>query len=655
MPTMPIPTTLVNERCSPIRLPFLPTFRFLAALAVGHWLAVCAVAQSPRGPGAEPANDSAVETLADDLFNRRMKADHVPGAVFIVVKEGAVLFAKGYGYADLLKQTPVVADKTLFRVASVSKLFTATAVMQLAERGQVDLNADVNAYLRTFRVPDTFDRPVTLAHLLTHTGGFDVRAVGLAARTKADMVAIGPYLARYMPPRVLPPGEAYSYSNLGMTLAGYAIEEVAGVPFARYVDENILRPLAMHRSSFEQPPPFAADLATGYSYRNGTYRALPPLYSNIAPAGGLTATAMDMAHFMTAHLQDGRFGDRRILREETARQMHRQHFSVHARYPGRAYGFDESLANGRRVLEHYGGLPGFACRLLLMPQEGLGIFVAINSDEAQICDESVERFLDRFYPNAASPSVPRLTGRRSEGLERFAGSYRWNFYSRRTIGKLFTLTSQSRVTAEADGTLSMSYPGAPPGPQRWVEVEPLYFLRTDGKGQAAFRADSQGRIVQLFIGGMVREKVAWYESSEIQQGLLAWFALIFLSGCLICPTAWLVRLWRRRPQPAGPPVGLVVLLVSGLNLTFLIGWVLAFTPVMDLVELDFGVPPAVVIWLVLPLLSTALTGALAILVVPFWRNRQGSPWGRFHCSLVTLSAVLFVPFLMYWNLLGFHY
>ena len=174
------------------------------------------------------------------------------GAVFLLVKDGRVFFARGYGYSDLMKRTAVDPAKTVFRVGSVSKLFTATAVLQLAERGEVDLHTDVNRYLKTFQLEENFPAPVTLANLLTHTGGFDDRAIGIAARNAQDQAPLGEYLARSMPPRVRPPGEMYNYSSHGIALAGYIVETVSGQPFGEYVEKNILEPLEMRQSSFSR-------------------------------------------------------------------------------------------------------------------------------------------------------------------------------------------------------------------------------------------------------------------------------------------------------------------------------------------------------------------------------------------------------------------
>jgi CubicO group peptidase (beta-lactamase class C family) len=260
--------------------------------------------EPPRPTRQGPTDPQEVATFLDKFFAKEMPREHIPGAVVALVKDGEIFFTKGYGYANLEKKIPVVPDKTLFRVASISKLFTGTAVMQLYERGLLDLNKDINQYLKRFQIENPYPEPITLANLMTQTDGSSQRLFGIAARTASEMVPLKEFIPDHMPPIVWRPGELYSYSNMGSTLAGYLVEVISGLPFVQYIDENILRSLNMQRSTFLQPLPasLASDLAVGYEYQDSRFQSLPFLYLNIAPAASLSATATDMAHFMIAHL-----------------------------------------------------------------------------------------------------------------------------------------------------------------------------------------------------------------------------------------------------------------------------------------------------------------------------------------------------------------
>ena len=318
------------------------------------------VPPSRSAPGLNDPEEFAA--FVDRFFNEEMSKSHIPGAAISVVKDGKVFFAKGYGYANVEKKIPVDVDRTLFRVASLSKLFTATAAMQLYERGQLDLNAPVDQYLTSFKLENPFSEPVRVAQLMTHTDGTTKRRIGIAARTAAEMEPLGDYLTNHMPPIVWKPGKLYSYCSHSIALLGYLVERVSNTPFAEYVDRNILQPLKMSRSTFLQPPPpsLANDLAVGYQYRKGQFHPVPYLYLNIAPGASMSATTADMTHFMLAHLLKGQYESSQILQPETVQLMHQQHFTPHPKLPGTGYSFRERLENNIRMVGHLGSLRGYS-------------------------------------------------------------------------------------------------------------------------------------------------------------------------------------------------------------------------------------------------------------------------------------------------------
>ncbi|MFW6098113.1 MAG: serine hydrolase domain-containing protein, partial [Chloroflexota bacterium] len=212
----------------------------------------------------------ALEDFFDGLAAAQRDAFPVAGMTISVVKDGELLFAKGYGYADVENQIPVEADETLFRPGSVSKLFVWTAMMQQVEAGTLELDTDVNEYL-DFQIPNTFEQPITLRHLMTHTSGFEDQGLGLYVRSADEAAPLGDYLAQNMPERVFPPGEIIAYSNYGASLAAYIVQRVTGVPFYEYVEQNIFQPLGMEDSTFRQPvpPDLRNDLSHGYLYQQG--------------------------------------------------------------------------------------------------------------------------------------------------------------------------------------------------------------------------------------------------------------------------------------------------------------------------------------------------------------------------------------------------
>jgi CubicO group peptidase (beta-lactamase class C family) len=612
-----------------------------------------------------PTDPQELEAFLDEFFAEQMEESDIPGAVFVLVKDGEIFFTKGYGYADLESQRPVVPDETVFLPGSVGKLFTAVAVMQLVEQGKMDLDDDINEYLDDFQLPDTYPEPVTVGDLLTHTGGFDERFIGAAVSSPEELLPLGEYLAQNTPPRVMPAGDNISYCNHCYALAGYLVEKVAGIPWAQYVDENILQPLDMRHSTCQQPPPpdLASDLAVGYVYVNGEYKPMPDVYMNIAPAGALYATANDMAHFMIAHLHNGRYGDFRILQEDTAREMHRRGFSNHPQLPGYTYGgFSEFTANGQPVLVKGGDVGGFSSLLVLLPEQNVGFFASLNAalnlfagEEPR--EELLGQFLDQYYPVQEQPISPLA----SPDLRRVSGSYRWNRYSRTTMEKALNPIGmlQSYVIANDDDTLTVKSVVPLVKAARYTEVEPLLFRQVDGTSCIAFREDEGGRITQMFgtLGEepATFEKVPWYETDRFQLNLIVFLVLAFLS-VLAWPVMYLIRRFRRRlaqdPRRARVARRLAAVL-SILNLVFMVGFAAAL--IQGLTGALPYPPPWFAALLVIPIFTTVLSTVLLVFAALAWKDRYWSVVGRLHYSLVVMAALVFVWFANYWNLLGFRF
>ncbi len=598
----------------------------------------------PRGP-------KELEELLDPIFANGMAKWHIPGAVVLLVKDGQVVFAKGYGYSNVAKKTAVEPDTTVFRVGSVSKLFTATAILQLAERNQVDLHTDVNRYLKTFQLQENFPAPVTLANLLTHTGGFDDRAIGIAARSPAEQVALGEYLRRSMPPRVRPPGEIYNYSSHGIALAGYIVETVSHEPFADFVENNILRPLDMRHSSFSDAP--RAELAQGYLFRNGALEPAPYDTFNIGPAVAMNSTASDMAHFMIANLEGGVYQGRRILSEQTLEQMQGQQYTDDPRLPGRTYGYYEKFYNGWRAIGHGGNIRGFGSLLLLVPEAHLGIFLSTNLDEPRFDDDLVHKFFDRYFPPREAVDPPTLNPAFRTQAQKFAGAYRINPYSRTSLEKLATLYWQYHIEALPDGTLELHSPRDYTPPTRWVEVAPLEFQKSDGEDRAVFREDANGRVSALLLGTGSLEKLAWYETARFQVTLVKVLLLVFLSLALVWPSEFVLRRVSGRPAVSTwvRQLGRFAAISVGASaIVFIVGFVRAARS-MDLWDFIYGVPAPIQKLLVLPPFTALAACGMLGFDVRAWLKGEGSLFDRLYYTLLTVAAAVFVWFLVFWNLL----
>ncbi len=347
-----------------------------------------------------------LEVFLDKLFAEQMAKFQISGAIFVLVKDGRIFFAKGYGYADVENKKPVDTGKTLFRAYSVSKPFTATAVMQLVERGQLKLDEDVNKYLKRFKIKDNFVEPVTLADLMTHRAGFtDADVETQRAQGRFRVLDLGEYLAQNMPPRSRPPGK-FEYSNFGASLAGYVVEEVSGEPFAKYIENHIFKPLGMRHSSFLLPsqlsPQLASNVAVDYFFENGTRRRARPDEGDfsVAPAANLLTTGNDIARIMIAHLQNGRYKNTRILSEASAKMMHEPWLYTNSRKDF-GYGFFWRTENGQRVMFHAGNTKfGSTSLMQLLPEHNLGFFLSYtggNDPQRQMRAEIASQFMAHYF------------------------------------------------------------------------------------------------------------------------------------------------------------------------------------------------------------------------------------------------------------------
>ena len=246
---------------------------------------------------ARPLGTADLEAFIDGWMAAYLDEAPAAGGVVSVVRGEELLLAKGYGYSDVAARQPVSASETLFRIGSVSKLFVWTAVMQEVEAGRLDLDSDITTWLDALQIPDNYSQPITLRHLLTHTPGFEDHVVGLFDKKDADR-SIVELLEAQMPDRVGPPGQLASYSNHGTALAMHLVERVSGLHWREYIDRNILEPLGMASTTFEQPPPAnVGTMSQGYQSSDGDFLPKEFEFVPLAPAGAVSASATDMARF----------------------------------------------------------------------------------------------------------------------------------------------------------------------------------------------------------------------------------------------------------------------------------------------------------------------------------------------------------------------
>jgi CubicO group peptidase (beta-lactamase class C family) len=601
-----------------------------------------------------PTDPKELEAWMDRFLTDYLRNSPAASLGFVLVKDGKILFQKGYGYADAEEKTPVVPDQTLFYAASVSKLLTATAVMQLVERGKLKLDVDVNDYLKGFQIKSNYPAPVTVANLLTHTSGIDDSFILGSVDRPADLVPLQEFFTQTIPRRARPPAEQIVYSNWGMAFAGCLVEAVSGVSFYDYVEQNVFQPLGMMRSSFRRPfpPNLAPFVATAGVGGQPPDKTAIQLY----PAESLVSTVTDMGHFIIAHLNGGRFDGAPILSQASLTEMHQQHFTQHPRMPGVAYGFFESYMNDRRALFHTGG-GGHQSLLYLLPEESLGFYIVYSGELGK---DFLPAFMDHYYSTSHPFTLPNAPAGFALRAERFTGLYRPNFIAMTSSEKLVSVIADTPVVSNGDGTLTLRLPPLGHKSLRMVEVEPLLFRAEEGS-YVTFSEDGKGNIIRMFMSGSTKDPTAfdrlrWYESGMLHAGLGVAGFLVFLSFPLVTTTGFIRRRWSKaqseRQRAPGEPR--------------LARWTAMLVSVLVLLA-----PVPVLVWMLIGdhsrpsqfkaafhvssscLLFASLLGlTLPIFSYTVWRRGDWSKLERTYYSIVAIAALLMIPFLYHWNLLG---
>lgn len=598
------------------------------------------------------------ETFLDGVVPLQLAREDIAGATVSIVKDGKLLFEKGYGYADVEQKKPVGANETLFRPGSISKLFTWTAVMQLVEQGKLDLDKDVNEYL-DYKIPDAFGKPITLKNLLTHTAGFEEQAKDLIS-FNSESPNLGEFLKTHIPGRIFPPGTVPAYSNYGASLAGYIVERVSGEPFNQYVEDHIFKPLQMNHSTFAQPLPPALAPFMSNGYQLASEKPMPFEIVGPFPAGSLSSTADDMTRFMLAHLQNGQSGDARILQPETAQMMHSRLFGLDPAANAMAYGFYEESRNGHRIIGHAGDTNAFHSDLHLVLDQNVGFFISYNSaGRGQISPRTIlwEAFVDRYF-SFTPPNTPALESAKNDA-QAVSGIYTISRRSESSFLKAFALIGETTVSPAEDGTIQVSSLLASNGkPKRWREIAPMTFQEVDGQDKLIFKPDENNQMQMIIpFPFMVFQKVGLWENSRIILPILGISLFIMLLTLVLWFVGWFVRRhyghkleltrlewWLR----------IIVRIVFALDLIFIaamLGLILYATAHLDFLS-ERGI-----IWFHLAQVIGVLgaIGTLAILYNAFhaWTSKRYRIWGKLQASIFALVCLGFLWFVFAGNLLSF--
>ena len=610
------------------------------------------------GQAFQPSLDDSVsmEAYFDGVIETHLRDKNIAGATLAVVHNGKTKILKGYGYSDVANKTEVDPNSTLFRIGSITKLFTWTAIMQLVERGEINLDDNVNDFLEGFKIPDTYDQPITIKHLMSHTPGFEDEIIGLFALDESAIKPLGDILKEEMPARVRPPGVHSSYSNHGTGMAAYIVEQVTGQDFDDYVEQHILNPLDMNRATTRQPlPPSLSPLMSkGYIHANGEFVEKPFEFVPLGPVGTASAASGSMIHLMNMYLNHGSLNGQSILDSTTLALMASTAHQHHPAVNPMRHGFMDVSQNGQTIIGHGGDTFWFHSLMALFTDHNLGVFLSFNSEAGGMTYlEVLEDFTDRYFPE----EVDDITPNASEDLTAYVGEYAVNRYSHDDILKIGKMMSVVNVEADPEGYLITKFMG---NAEKWIKQDDLVFRNENNSDVFVFERGENGRIQHAFWGGlpiMALDRLNGFDKTSIHTNLFIILSLLMLGAFVYWNVTYSIRrkhkierdLSKVLPSYVKKPMWWAL----GLLFTFYVGFGLLFS---DPLSTIYGLPPIAYVVFSIPILVVIVGVYSAWPLVRTWKEASSvNMWRKLSISLIWLALMITIWQWNYWNWIGYNF
>ena len=616
-------------------------------------------AQVPLTPHALEAAD--LEAFFDGMIPLQLERADIAGASVLVMQGDKTLLQKGYGFSDVKTRKPVDPESTIFRLASISKLFTWIAVMQLVEQGKLDLDVAIDRYLDfPIKTKTGISAPITLRDLMTHRGGFEETVRNIIATEPRYYQDLRTFLTANQPRRLFEPGTIPAYSNYGVGLGSYIVQRVSGQPFEAYVAEHIFSPLGMTHSTFYQPPRAPLDLLPSAGYSSSTIK--PTIgFEQFSPvgAGGLSSSAADMGRFGQALLNGGELDGHRILKSESLQEMWKPQFSANEQLPPIGLGFYQARRNQLKWIGHGGDLVAFHSLFFVEPQQKLVVFVSYNSagSAAKARTELLSEFSDRYFP---ADLKPKFLPAARDTLKDIEGAYQPTRRSDSTVLKLLALLSQVHARVDKDGVLKVDkFKDLRGHPFEWKPIGKDLWQQLDDQNRLFAIRGTDGHIERLAgsFAGAQFQRVPWYEVDNLVLATLG--ASLFVMICVLFNA--LLRLARRfvlrssEPVAPGGRVRLDLLPVVSAIYWFVL--MAALAAVFVKIGGDDALPPTsswdvYILWSdVLIAVAIVLSGLSAWSAVRIWRRPATSVISRLKYTLVGLACLNLSWFFLHWHVI----
>ena len=591
-----------------------------------------------------PENAEQLERWLNDFVPEKMDESLTPGLAFSYYKQSQAIFTQGFGVTNIESNKRVDPTSSVFRIASISKLFAPVAAMQLVEQGRLDLDQDINAYLHQFKLKSHFNKPVSMRHLFTHTAGFEDKYYADGTLEQDKHEKLGEHLQHALPNLMREPGEYVSYSNYGSALAAFVIEQITGRDFADYVRDEILLPAGMLNSGYNLTSQLEEQLVTGYLRDDGTLTPRPYTWIHRYPPTSMMTTAEDMMKFAKIFINQGMGESKRILTSESVSKILSTQFTQHPNLPGMAMAFSEFNRYGNNTFYHDGGHVGFHAIFVIIPEQNAAYFAAANLKNGSLPSDIKYEFLKTFFDNQQPYQKPER--RADVDTSVYSGRYRLNRYSPSNFEKLvdlFGAATTVNIKGSEEGYIQL-FDG------KYWQVADNEFHLEDRDHKLIFELDGAGKVSRLFLdwGGVPRV----FEKQQLLQSPLPFqvlLGLLLLASIILSVVIWRNKSRQSPGKLSALPTWLAIL--AGLTLVaFILGLVIYFVGADHMnIRMDRILPLKIL--LALPIVSLILL--IGFVFTGYFNKHSRSLHRNTSHLFMVINCATFYWLLWQWNLFGY--
>lgn len=585
------------------------------------------------------------DQFIDSLVLQKMKENHVPSCILSIVQNGDISYTKAYSLADIPGNKPVNPEHSLFRVASITKSFTAMAIMEFVAQGKLDLHEDIQVYLDSLGIDLALQYPISIHHVLSHTSGIEYSDFRIS-KAAMDDGELSTFVRTSIPKQAYEPGELFSYSNAAYSILGLLIETISGEKYEDYMDRFVRRNFGMFNSTFhqhtkERPLENAVNC---FNYQDGKYHVLERQFLRNPSASTLNTTSVDMARFMECILNNKQYNSEASLAFGLA-QMWESQYKPASSKEAMGYGFFIDHIKGKKAINHGGGVRGFLSYYTCIPQDSFGIFIAQNIRYgAEGFLWNVQEGLYDYLIEEKEVQNDYVVDEPIDVLrDRYDGIYQHYNVTQTTFEKATRIfgISEKRVKVSDSADVQIDS-------RLYTPIEKDIFLMQDSDQgwQIGFELDENKRAKFLHQGIFTNYKrIPWYKSYKVTQVILV-IGLLLMLFLLFRP---INKGWKRAIENR-----LQRTIQWWVSLLVLVGFTLLIALYTLDVDIRMGTPHSFKLGLWMITLGALLSLSLIYFFIRMFQAKVGTKSTVVN-GLINLGIWTIVLLFCQLNLVGFNY